>query len=219
MTTNVKFLKIISSDTSIKSIMVVVGGRTTKKEEIRTEFCDVTDSKISCTDQDSSLLDYVAPPLLLKIEKDFEKTLYDKCLSYEGSYPGYVLALSATNSPVLINGKGKSHEVQCPSETISQQSCSIIWDNKVYIYGSSIIRLDGTHLKTVGQIERDHDGALLKHQGACSTMGLKFVFLCFNKFEDNQCKRADNPLGPFTEIVKSKHNHIGTKTGASESKL
>ena len=219
MTTNAKVLNhqftMIFFDTSIKSTMVVVGGRTRIEEEMRTEFCDFIDGEISCTDQDSSLFLYDAP-LLLKVNKDLEKVLFDE---YEGSYPGYVLALSATNSPVLINGKGKSHEVQCPSETISQHSCSTVWDNKVYIYGSSISRLNGTKLETVGKIQRWEDGALLKHQGACSTMGDKFVFLCFNKFEDDQCKRADNPLGPFRKIPKSEHKHVGTKTAASESKL
>ena len=51
------------------------------KRELATELCDLTDGKFSCTDQESILNDYTAPPLLFKVEKDFEQTLYDaSCL-------------------------------------------------------------------------------------------------------------------------------------------
>ena len=76
-------------DTSHKSTLVVVGGQ--KKIEfgqpsgenyrLRTEFCDLSEEKINCTVQDSILYEYVAPPILFKVAKDYGQALYsDSCL-------------------------------------------------------------------------------------------------------------------------------------------
>ena len=44
---------------------------------VKTEFCDLSDENVTCIDQDSILYDYGAPPLLFKVEKDYEQVLYN----------------------------------------------------------------------------------------------------------------------------------------------
>ena len=50
-----------------KSKLVVVGGRGEKP----TEFCELIDNQFTCVDQNSTLEDYFATPLLLTVSDDF----------------------------------------------------------------------------------------------------------------------------------------------------
>ena len=128
-------------------------------------------------------------------------------------------------TPFLISGKGENYELHCISTddgAISQGSCSILWQNKMYVYGGlqdlnnpvtakQISLLDGSHFIIVGSLPFFHRG------GSCSSMGNKFVFLCFSR--NYGCRQATDPLGPFTQIEEQTYHHQRTQTSASNGKL
>ena len=71
-------------------------------------------------------------------------------------YEGYIAVLNGMKipwshetdwkTPVLIDGKGKKYALDCltmGSRTISSNSCSVVWNNQVYVYNKLISRLAG----------------------------------------------------------------------------
>lgn len=146
-------------------------------------------------------------------------------------YEGYVAVLNGPRAqrdgvwkrPIFISGAGWDLEMPClhaDAGTISWGSCSILWKNELYIYGGrvdpdrvmsdhQISRLEGTELKVRGKLP------FKILFGDCTTMGYRFVFLCFA--QKDECYRADNPLESFQAIDNSLHPHKNGRISASDS--
>lgn len=134
-----------------------------------------------------------------------------------------VLVLNSWNGwkPAVLADSGQN--LGCferDAETEAFWSCSISWENQMYIYGGhserrQISRLEKLKLKRVGHLLFDHQN------GACSAMGNDYIFLCFSftDNDENKCRQAESPRGQFTEIPLATRNHLWAPTAASDSKL
>ena len=77
-----------------------------------------------------------------------------------------------------------------------------------------ISRLGGFSIENVGVLDFDH------YKGACGNMNDEFIFLCFSLNEKpSRCRRATDPLGPFTEVARPYMEHPSTQISASQSKF
>ena len=83
---------------------------------------------------------------------------------------------------ILINFDGTQKELGCFDYAGAEAygSCSINWENQIYIFGGKnqnrqISRLDGFRILRIGVLAFSHWSV-----GACSVMGNKFIFLCFD---------------------------------------
>ena len=125
---------------------------------------------------------------------------------------------------MLINSAGDQEELACfqrDSNTDAYRSCSINWNNQLFIFGGEterrqISRLTGHKLERIGDLTFDHDFA------ACSVMSSQYIFLCFNLADSNdhkRCRRSTGPLDQFSEVALSTYNHGYSQTSSSDSKL
>ena len=125
---------------------------------------------------------------------------------------------------MLVNSAGEQKELTCfepDSNTEAFLSCSITWNNQLFIFGGKhekrqISKLTGHKLQRVGDLDFDH------YFGSCSVMGNKYIFLCFNDLDSNdwkRCRRSTGPLEQFSEVALSTHNHRNIQTSSSDSKF
>ena len=131
-------------------------------------------------------------------------------------------SLYAWKPAVVINHAGEHSILDCferDNKTDAVGSCSFSWQNKMHIFGGDseprqISRLDNYRLKRIGDLPFNN------LYGTCTTMTPEFIFMCFNwgQNDDKRCRRATDPLGNFTDIVLSHHQHIWTQASTSNSK-
>ena len=55
--------------------------------------------------------------------------------------------------------------------------------------------------------------------GACTVLNTQTIVLCFDLHEQNLCRHADNPLGSFTKLKKSRYEHWSTKIASYDGKI
>ena len=123
-------------------------------------------------------------------------------------------------SAMLMNLAGGQEESTCfqpDDNTAAHGSCSIKWQNQLFIFGGysekrQISKLSGSKLERVGTLPFDH------WTGACSVMADR-VYLCFNRDDGNLCRRSTGPLEQFSSIAFSTHDHRNTRTSCSDSKF
>ena len=123
---------------------------------------------------------------------------------------------------MLVNLAGGQEELTCferEGATEASGSCSINWQNELFIFGGAvekrqITKLSGQKLKRVGELDFD-----LKF-GACSVMGNE-LFLCFNYVpaDTRRCRRSTGPLDQFSEVALSTHGHRFIQISCSDSKF
>ena len=122
---------------------------------------------------------------------------------------------------MLINSAGEQKKLTCFERargTEAYNSCSIIWNAQLYIFGGSverrqISRLSRFKLERVGNLSFDHSGA------ACSVMNNKFIYVCFGSIDGSKlCRRSTGPFRRFTEVSPSNHDHRFIETSCSDSK-
>ena len=107
--------------------------------------------------------------------------------------------------------------------TSAFESCSIIWNNRAFVYGGSyqindyqIARLDGCSLSRIGQLDFSFaSGGCAVTQGAISSE----IILCFPSSGTSKCRSGQDPTGPFTILPNSNTSHRYTKIAASESEV
>ena len=122
---------------------------------------------------------------------------------------------------MLVNSAGDQQELGCFEKAVktdAYQSCSLTWNNKLFIFGGAyerkqISRLDGYKLNRIGSLFFDHQ------YGACSQMNNKYIFLCFSSKDTTTCRRSTSPLESFVKIASSTYSHRGISVSASESKF
>ena len=139
----------------------------------------------------------------------------DPILVLTGNAGGWVPA-------VLLNSEGEKEELACidrDNTTDVYGSCSINWNNQLFIFGGSndtrqISRLSGHKLERVGSLDSDH------RFGTCSVMANKLIYLCFNLAEDSKrCRRSTGPLEKFSTVTLSNYSHSYIQTSSLDSKL
>ena len=121
---------------------------------------------------------------------------------------------------MLINSVGGQEELTCferDDNTEAYFSCSINWQNELFIFGGSnekrqITKLSGQKLKRVGELDFD-----LKH-GTCNVMQNE-LFLCFHEHDTRRCRRSTGPLDQFSEVALSTHSHRQIEISCSDSKF
>ena len=126
---------------------------------------------------------------------------------------------------VMINTDGQHEKLTCfkrDDKTEADRSCVVNWRNEYHVFGSykerrQISKLSGLNLKRIGELAFDH------YRGACSVMNNQFIFLCFNTDRDRKdtkrCRRATGPLGTFSEVASTNHDHRSILTSSSDCKL
>ena len=122
---------------------------------------------------------------------------------------------------MLISTGGQQEELACfepDSTSEALDSCSVNWKNQFYIFGGwtkrrQISRISGYKLERLDDLPFDH------YVGACSVIGDQFVFLCFDLYDANQCRRSTGPLEHFSVITPSTHRHRYAHTSNSDSKF
>ena len=120
---------------------------------------------------------------------------------------------------VTVNLNGEQNEVDCfqpQPNTDAYLSCSIIWQNKLHVFGGhavkrQISRLDGYQLHNIGALDFDFSF------GSCGLMG-NLLLLCMPLNGPKKCRRATQPTGNFMDIRDSngEHQNIGTCSSESE---
>ena len=122
---------------------------------------------------------------------------------------------------MLINGSGKRQELSCfEHDDISEayKSCSLVWENQLYIYGSrdhkrQISKLNKYHLQIVGTLPFN------LQRGTCTNMAGRKLFLCFDYDDGKQCHWSTNPLGDFQPVSKTSYYHCKSRISSSNCKL
>ena len=125
---------------------------------------------------------------------------------------------------MLLSSAGEQKELACferDDTTEAFQSCSINWNNQLFIFGGrsdkrQISQLTGHKLEKVGSLDFD------LFNGACSVMNNRLIYLCFNTAESTdyrRCRRATGPLEQFSQVPLSIHDHTSIGTSCSDCKL
>ena len=149
-------------------------------------------------------------------------------------------------APIIIEGDLESKLINFAfePETEAEDSCSVIWQNQMYVFGGwtymrQISLVDQCHLKRVGTLP------FLLARGACTNFRNDEIFLCFNsnalvgfdksyyqiisqnfalestprKDQSNRCFYAEDPLANFTESTPSTYQHSDTSIASNEGKF
>ena len=136
----------------------------------------------------------------------------DKDFDYSGVWIGMAL---------LIDSNGRQEELGCfvhDDNTEASCSCSLVWNNQLYIYGGvnfkrQISKLSQYRLQRVGDLPFGF------FTGACTNMAGRKLFLCFDYYNKKQCFWSENPLGDFQNITLASYAHAATRISSSECKL
>ena len=122
--------------------------------------------------------------------------------------------------PVVVDAEGRMDSNILFShigETEVYLSCSVMYRNKYYVFGGvrqmrQISELTGCELRRIGSLKFNHA------YGSCSTFGDREILLCFDWNDNKQCRSAVDPLGDFTKIEPSTHEHEYARTASTQSK-
>ena len=144
-------------------------------------------------------------------------------LIYQETKNETILVLSSNQGwkpAMLVNLAGGQEELTCferDDTTEAYKSCSINWQNQLFIFGGSsekrqISQLSGYKLKRIGDLLFDLD------KGACGVMGNK-LFLCFSYDDGRRCRRSNSPFEQFSEVALSAYWHRNIQATCSDSKL
>ena len=125
------------------------------------------------------------------------------------------------HTPILTDNSGRydiNFLMVYGDETSAFRSCSVQWRNEMYIFGGKdnfsrqISKLEGCEILRVGTLGFD-----LK-KGACTTIGDRRLYLCFNYTANDSrtCRFASGPLDTFTATESSIFEHQGIRIAASD---
>ena len=129
-------------------------------------------------------------------------------------YSSEVLILStsiAASVPVLTNAAGredKDFNFEIDEEAEVHKSCSLTWQNELYVFGSwtkrtQILKVQSCRLAPIGQLAFEH------RNGDCVNVAGKGIVLCFNYASGDykKCRVASSPTGAFSEMKLSQYDH------------
>ena len=126
--------------------------------------------------------------------------------------------------PVITDANGREDYnflFRFAENTSAYGSCSLMFKNELYVFGSEngdfyrqISKLVGCQLRRVGNLDFDHN------RGACTNFNDEKVFLCFNDQSTDwkKCRFAEGPNEVYTETASSVYEHEYGNIAASKSK-
>ena len=123
--------------------------------------------------------------------------------------------------PLLFDDEGRSYPnftMKFGENTEVWHSCSVTFRNRFYVFGGGnqkrqISEVTKCGLSRIGSLDFDHE------DGACSSVGDREIYICFDLQSKKQCRSAVNPLEKFTKIALSSYDHLYARTAASSSKF
>ena len=106
-----------------------------------------------------------------------------------------------------------------PSDTEVYNSCSLLFNDKMYIFGGynemrQISEIKDCGLKRIGNLEFDFDG------GACTVIQSSTLILCFDWYRHGGkvCRVANSPTASFKKIPESNFYHYISKIASNGGK-
>ena len=128
------------------------------------------------------------------------------------------------NVPLVINindgtRRQPNFKLRESSETEIFGSCTVNWKNQNYIFGGhrkrrQISKIEDCRVKFIKKLNFD------LYFGACATVSDKVIYLCFNgklQVDFKLCRTSKSPIGTFTDITKSSHDHRDAKLVNSQT--
>jgi len=175
-------------------------------------------SSSACYDCDTNMLDCIdACPCRGQCPAGCDKCQNPICYFTE------VLILSneqAENVPVLTNAAGrddKDFDFETDEEAEVHQSCSLTWQNELYVFGgiykrTQISKVTSCRLAPIGQLAFDHV------LGGCVNVAGNAVALCFHNsdLDGKKCRLASSPTGAFSELTHSQYGHRYTRIATND---
>ena len=127
---------------------------------------------------------------------------------------------SSKNVPVIIDQSGETRfltNFSLEAETESYYSCSVNFQNEMYMFGGIFIKdqiskLTNCSLSRVGSLDFDFNG------GGCANFNNQKIVLCFDYYEKKQCWTAETALGTFKRTSEAKYDHKLIRIAASQGK-
>ena len=97
------------------------------------------------------------------------------------------------------------------------KSCSLQWHNHYYIFGGynerrQVSMVNGNRLQRKATLDFNFE------DGACTVLNQQTIILCFDFDETKVCRKSNNPLGTFTKLPNSNHEHHSTRTASIDGK-
>ena len=102
-------------------------------------------------------------------------------------------------------------------ETEVDLSCSIQWQNYLYVFGGftkrrQVSMVNGSRLEQKATLDFNF------HDGGCTVLNQSAIVLCFDRFDTKVCHQSNNPLGSFTKLPKSNYHHRFTRIASFDGK-
>ena len=131
----------------------------------------------------------------------------------------------AASVPIITNAAGKddrSIDFSIDDDAEVDESCSIIWNNDLYVYGgkrkkTQISKVTKCRLEKVGTLAFAHSN------GDCLNVADEQIYLCFDYWTKKTCRMGSSPMGHFTAITDSNYDHqmtrIATDGGEMEKSI
>ena len=135
-----------------------------------------------------------------------------------------ILNTNRSNKAVITDGSGKEEHVGVDFRFIFGEntevygSCSITWRGELFIFGGrideyrQISKLNDCTLERVGTLSFDH------RYGTCAVVNDEEIYLCFDDYSPKTCRKANDPMGAFSEVNPTNYEHSVTRIGASSGK-
>ena len=138
------------------------------------------------------------------------------------SFQVHLLAISTKHAAraYTIDPSGGHSELDFTfaSDTEAYLSCSLEWHNRLYVFGGynqrrQISRVVGCGLKRVGNLAFDF------YYGACTTVNVDQVILCFPRDNKKRCQKAVDPEGAFTLMPSTRYEHYETRIASTNGEV
>ena len=103
-------------------------------------------------------------------------------------------------------------------ETEVDLSCSIQWQNYLYVFGGftkrrQVSMVNGSRLEQKATLDFDF------FHGACTVLNQITIVLCFGEpWKRDVCRQSNNPLGSFTKLSNSNYWHRYTRIASFDGK-
>ena len=103
-------------------------------------------------------------------------------------------------------------------DTEVENSCSLQWQNRYFVFGGDyeqqkqVSMVNGNRLERKGSLDFDFDN------GGCTVLNQRTIVLCFDFYETKVCRQSNNPLGSFTKLPNSNHEHESTRIASFDGK-
>ena len=126
---------------------------------------------------------------------------------------------------IITNAAGKDDRLidfSINDDAEVDQSCSIIWNNDLYVYGGNERK---TQISKVIKCRLERVGTLAFHHsnGDCLNVADEQIYLCFDYWTQKKCRMGSSPRGHFNDITDSQYDHqmtrIATDGGEMEKSI